>query len=69
MKKEYDFSKAEKGRFHVPRNEIEFPVYLDERVKQFFSGIASRRKTSVSSVVNKVLAKEIELYESLQKSR
>ena len=28
MKKEYDFSKAEKGKFFKPLNDLEIPIYL-----------------------------------------
>ncbi|MBI4977797.1 MAG: hypothetical protein HZC28_09955 [Spirochaetes bacterium] len=69
MKKDYGFTKAVKGRFYIPKNDIELPVYLDRKVKHFFTDIAAKRKSSVSKVVNKVLSKEIELYESLQKVR
>ncbi len=30
MKEEYDFSKAEKGKFYVPLEEIQMPIYLDK---------------------------------------
>ena len=33
MKKEYDFSKAEKGKFFVPIDKIKIPIYLDKRVQ------------------------------------
>lgn len=37
MKKEYDFSKAEQGKFYRPIEEIEIPVYLDKELKAFYS--------------------------------
>jgi len=30
MKKEYDFSNGVKGKFYIPKKEIELPVYLDK---------------------------------------
>ena len=37
MKKEYDFSKAEQGKFYRPIEELEIPIYLDKEIKTFFS--------------------------------
>ena len=30
MKKEYDFSKAEQGKFYRPTADLEIPIYLNE---------------------------------------
>ena len=37
MKKEYDFSKAEQGKFYCKPEELQFPVYLDGSIESFFS--------------------------------
>ena len=37
MKDEYDFSNAEQGKFYVPVEDIQMPVYLDKDVMQFLS--------------------------------
>ena len=34
MKEEYDFSKAEQGKFYRPIDELEIPVYLDKDVNE-----------------------------------
>ena len=44
MKKEYDFSKAEQGKFYRPIEKLEIPVYLDKEVKEFFGKTASKKK-------------------------
>ena len=36
-KKEYDFSRAEQGKFYRPIEELEIPVYLDEEITAFYS--------------------------------
>jgi hypothetical protein len=36
MKKEYDFTNAEQGKFYRPIDELDIPIYLDEEVKNFF---------------------------------
>jgi DNA primase len=41
MKKEYDFSKGERGKFFRPDAELNIPVYLDPDVaKAFRSSVA-----------------------------
>ena len=37
MKDEYDFSNAEQGKFYVPVDDIQIPVYLDKDVMQYLS--------------------------------
>lgn len=32
MKKEYDFSKAEQGKFHRSPEKLKIPIYLDKEV-------------------------------------
>ena len=35
MKKEYDFTNAEQGKFYRPIEELEIPIYLDNDVKEY----------------------------------
>ena len=55
MKKAYDFSKGERGKFHRPHAVLNIPVYLDVDVLAFVQGIAKKRKTEVSTTVNDLL--------------
>ena len=66
MKKEYDFSKGERGKFFRPRLKLNLPVYLDEEVLVFVQGIASKRKTDSSAVVNKLLRGDMELARTIK---
>jgi hypothetical protein len=34
MKSEYDFSKAERGKFYHPKAKFKTPIYLDEEVQE-----------------------------------
>ncbi len=61
MKKEYDFSKAVKGKFFIPEKDIELPVYLDKENQEFFMNLARSKKIAMSRLVNKVLSKDREL--------
>ncbi len=67
MKKEYDFSKAERGRFYRPGAKLNIPVYLKPRVHSHLARVARKRGEDISTVVNKLLQHEIELAEALIK--
>ena len=63
--KEYDFSKAEQGKFFRPVEDLEIPVYLDREVKIFFTKRSSARKTRLDKVVNMILRKEMEMLKKI----
>jgi len=44
MKKEYDFSKGERGKFFRPDAELNIPVYLDPDVAKAFRSSAAVNK-------------------------
>lgn len=64
MKKEYDFSKGERGKFYRPNIELNIPVYLESDVAKFVKKFARRKNIDTQVVVNEWLRKEIELVES-----
>ena len=55
MKKEYDFSKGERGKFYRPDATLNLPVYLDDDVRKFVEDIAEKKDRDVSAVVNDLL--------------
>ena len=59
MKKEYDFSKGERGKFYRSPTRLHLPVYLDEEVLAFVQTIARKRRRDVSSVVNQLLRNDM----------
>jgi len=61
MKKEYDFSKGERGKFYAPRAKLNLPVYLDPDVRGFVERIAKSKRSDVSTVVNKLLKTDMRL--------
>lgn len=65
MRKEYDFSKAEQGKFYRPMEELEIPVYLDKKVKTFFSKKALDKKVKLGEMINTILCKEMEILEEI----
>jgi hypothetical protein len=66
MKDEYDFSKAERGRFHRPEAVLTPPVHLDPEVLAFLTSRAEARGVSLSELVNALLKKDIELIEAAE---
>jgi hypothetical protein len=44
MKKEYDFSKGERGKFYHPDIELNLPVYLDPDVAEFLRKLAEKKR-------------------------
>ena len=66
MKDDYDFSKAERGRFHRPGAELTPPVHLDPEVLAFLTQRAEARGVSLSELVNAMLRKDIELIEAAE---
>ena len=65
MKKEYDFSKAEQGKFYRPIEDLELPVYLDKKVKKFFVQKALDKNIELDKVINAILRKEMEMLKEI----
>jgi len=55
MKKEYDFSKGERGKFFRKDAQYNLPVYLDADNLSFVTKIAERKKAGISKVVNDLI--------------
>ncbi|MDQ1256663.1 MAG: hypothetical protein QG656_1262 [Candidatus Hydrogenedentes bacterium] len=66
MKKQMDFSKAERGKFYRPDAELNIPVYLDEEVRRFVTGIAEQKHSDVNQVVNDLLRSDMNLAKAIQ---
>ncbi len=63
MKEEYDFSKAQRGKFYRADAVLVPPVHLDPEVLAFLTARAEARGVSLSELVNALLKKDIELIE------
>lgn len=64
MRKEYDFSKGERGKFYHSDVELNLPVYLDPDVADFMRDLAERKGSDVETIVNDWLRKGIDLVQS-----
>jgi hypothetical protein len=66
MKKEYDFSKAERGRFYKKGATLRLPIYLDAKVQDEVEGLADRTGRNVRDVVNRIVREQVRLIEELE---
>jgi hypothetical protein len=67
MKKEYDFTDAEQGRFYRPIEELDIPIYLDKDVQDFLMKYVGKDEdnSSLSELVNSLVKKDIEISKKL----
>ena len=61
MKKEYDFSKGERGKFYRPHARLNLPIYLDEDIAEFIEKYARHKKMDAQAVVNEILRRKGDL--------
>ena len=66
MKTEYDFSKAERGKFYQPDAVFHFPVFLAPDVDEFVSKLAEQKQVDVQDLVNDMLRADMQLIQSVQ---
>jgi hypothetical protein len=65
MKEEYDFSNAEQGKFYIPVEDIELPIYLDKNIIDFFNQKSQLTQIDLQSLVNDLISKDIEIARSV----
>lgn len=66
MREEYDFSRAERGKFHRPDAELHLPVYLDNDVLSYFEERARNKGVALTILINDLLRKDIALIEGVK---
>lgn len=66
MKKEYDFTKGERGKFFSKETKLNMPVYLDADILDYLSAKAKAKGVDIDDVVNDLLRKDIELIEGMK---
>jgi hypothetical protein len=69
MKKEYDFSKGERGKFFRPGVELSIPVYLEPQIAEAVRRQARKRNTNVGRVVNDWLRETIRSQRQTRKAK
>ena len=67
MKKEYDFTNAQQGKFYRPIEELDIPIYLDDEVKKFFLQNIKEKSSnfSLNKIINSLIKQDIEISKKL----
>jgi hypothetical protein len=65
MKREYDFSKAVRGKFYRKGAKPRLPIYLEADLQQQLEHFAAQKGKGVGEVVNLLLRKDVELLRDL----
>ena len=63
MPAEIDFSTGTRGKFFRAAARLNLPVYLDDQVQTTLAALANVKGIDLSSLVNDLLKKDIELIE------
>lgn len=63
MKREYDFSKAVRGKFYSKGAELRLPIYLDAELQEQVERLAEKNGKDVGEMVNQLVRKEVEVIE------
>ena len=66
MKKEYDFTDAEQGKFYRPIEDLEIPIYIDKNIQKVIVSVADKSNMSTSELVNSLLKNDLEIAQSLK---
>ena len=66
MKAEYDFSKAERGKFYNPQAVFNLPIYLEKDVDELIRKLADENEKDVEEIVNEWLRGNMKLIQSIQ---
>ncbi len=64
MKDEYDFSKAERGKFFRPGARLAPPVHIEPRILDFLVARAQAKGVTLDQLVNELLRQDIERIEA-----
>lgn len=65
MKKEYDFSKGERGKFYRPNARFNMPIYLQPDVAEFIQKYAKEKNIDTETIVNEWLRSTIQAIRSI----
>lgn len=67
MKKEYDFSKGERGKFYRSDTELYLPIYIEPDMMEALRKFSKERGVEVSTIVNEWIRKDISIVETIIK--
>jgi uncharacterized protein YueI len=61
MKREYDFSKGERGKFFSRNSKIYLPIYLDPKNLDFLKKLSKEKGIEIEDIVNEWIEKDISI--------
>lgn len=61
MKKEYDFSKGERGKFFKPNIELNLPIYLDKTTMETLLKFSKEKGVDVEDIITDWIKKDISI--------
>ena len=61
MRKEYDFSKAVRGKYYKRYAQFRLPIYLNIKLQSRLEKLARKKHQEVGDVVNGLVQKEMDL--------
>jgi predicted DNA-binding protein len=61
MKREYDFSKVERGKFFKEGAELRLPIYLETKLQHQLERLSRKTGKDVGDMVNELVKKEVEV--------
>ncbi len=65
MKRQYDFSRAVRGKFYRKGAELQLPIYLDAKLQRKLERLARKKGKDVGEMVNQLLRKDVDFLEEL----
>jgi len=67
MKKEYDLSKGEKGKFYRPDTGLYLPMYIEPDMMEVLRKFSKKKGVEVTTIVNEWIKKDISIVETIAK--
>lgn len=61
MRREYDFSKGERGKFFSKDAKIYLPIYLDQKNLDFLKKLSKEKGIEIEDIVNEWIEKDISI--------
>ena len=66
MRKPYNFSKGEQGKFYSPDVILKLPIYLDDDLIAFIEEYAKEKKADLQTAVNDILRHNKDMLQALR---
>lgn len=65
MKKEYDFSKGERGKFYKPDLELYLPIYLEQDTMETLLKFSEEKGVEVETIIKDWINKDISIVKTV----